>query len=56
MNRYNEDESGVRSIEAQQAKQKELDESNFIIEREPSLDEIAEIDKLLDGYFHADDI
>ena len=25
MNRYNEDESGVRSIEAQQAKQKELD-------------------------------
>lgn len=43
-------------IEKSIAKQKELDESNFIIEREPSLDEIAEIDKLLDGYFHADDI
>tara|TARA_R110000737_G_scaffold109346_1_gene142283 strand:+ start:1524 stop:1808 length:285 start_codon:yes stop_codon:yes gene_type:complete len=29
---------------------------DMIIEHEPSLDEIAAIDKLLDKYFHPDDI
>ena len=28
----------------------------YIQEKEPSLDEISDIDKLLDGYFHPDDI
>jgi hypothetical protein len=35
---------------------KKSNDLDSIEEREPSLDEIAEIDKLLDGYFHADDI
>ena len=35
---------------------KESDGTDFIQEREPSLDEIADIDKLLDGDFHSDDI
>ncbi len=28
----------------------------YLNEKEPTLDEISDIDKLLDGYFHPDDI
>lgn len=33
-----------------------IDGIEYLNETEPSLDEISEIDKLLDGYFHPDDI
>ncbi len=33
-----------------------IDGIEYLNEREPSLDEISDIDKLLDGYFHSDDI
>ncbi len=34
----------------------ENDGIEYLNEKEPSLDEISDIDKLLDGYFHPDDI
>jgi hypothetical protein len=33
-----------------------IDGIEYLNETEPSLDEISDIDKLLDGYFHSDDI
>lgn len=48
--------SSLKDISKGKIEKSPVNTDDVIIEHEPSLDEIAEIDKLLDEYFHPDDI
>jgi len=48
--------SSLKDISKGKIEKSPANTDDIIMEHEPSLDEIAEIDKLLDEYFHPDDI